>query len=140
MINVVINILNLNDNSPIFSSPLFRFEVMENVPAGTFIGQITAADDDDDLFGVIEYSLSEDMFAIDKQTGEIYSNGEIDREVRPVFNFQGLATDGGWFISNFFIENFGKNLEIHIFGDFIRIILLFREQDSISTNYCHCKR
>lgn len=114
---MVINILNLNDNSPIFSSPLFRFEVMENVPAGTFIGQITAADDDDDLFGVIEYSLSEDMFAIDKQTGEIYSNGEIDREVRPVFNFQGLATDGGWLISNFFVENFGKNLEIHIFGD-----------------------
>ena len=92
---MVINILNLNDNSPIFSSPSFQFEVMENVPTGTFIGQITAADDDDDLFGVVEYSLSEDMFAINKQTGEIYSNGEIDREVRPVFNFQGLATDGG---------------------------------------------
>ena len=94
-INVVINILNLNDNSPIFSSPSFQFEVIENVPTGSFIGQITAADDDNDLFGVVEYSLSEDMFAINKQTGEIYSNGEIDREVRPVFNFQGLATDGG---------------------------------------------
>ena len=68
---------------------------MENVPNGTFIGQINAADDDDDLFGLVEYSLTEDLFVVDKQTGEIYSNGEIDREVRPVFNFQGLATDGG---------------------------------------------
>ena len=95
MINVVINILNLNDNSPIFSSPSFQFEVMENVPNGTFIGKITASDDDDDLFGDVEYSLSEEMFAIDKQTGEIYSNADLDREVRPVFNFQGLVTDGG---------------------------------------------
>ena len=92
---MVINILNLNDNSPIFSSPLFQFEVMENVPTGTFIGQIDASDDDDDLFGIVEYSLPEELFVIDKQTGEIYSNGELDREVRPIFNFQGLATDGG---------------------------------------------
>ena len=92
---MVINILNLNDNTPIFSSPSFQFEVMENVPNGTFIGQINAADDDDDLFGLVEYSLTEDLFVVDKKTGEIYSNGEIDREVRPVFNFQGLATDGG---------------------------------------------
>ena len=92
---MVINILNLNDNSPIFSSPSFQFEVMENVPNGTFIGQITASDDDDDSFGEIEYSLSEELFTIDKQTGEIFSNGKLDREARPIFNFQGLATDGG---------------------------------------------
>ena len=92
---MVINILNLNDNSPIFSSPSFQFEVMENVPIGTFIGQITASDDDDDLFGEVEYSLSEELFTIDKQTGEIFSNGQLDREVRPIFIFQALATDGG---------------------------------------------
>ena len=68
---------------------------MENAPTGTFIGQINASDEDDDLFGIVQYSLSEELFVIDKQTGEIYSNGELDREVRPIFNFQGLATDGG---------------------------------------------
>ena len=47
------------------------------------------------IFGLVEYLLTEDLFVVDKKTGEIYSNGEIDREVRPVFNFQGMATDGG---------------------------------------------
>ena len=92
---------------------------MENVPNNTVIGQITAFDDDDDLFGEVEYSLSEEMFTIDKQTGEIFSNGQLDREVRPIFNFQGLATDGGKLVSNYirniifpkkFFENFLKKI------------------------------
>ena len=95
VINVGIDILNLNDNSPIFISSAFEFDVMENVPNGTLIGAISATDDDKGLYGELVYSLSEDLFVIDQLTGQIYTNGNLDREDRPIFNFQGLATDGG---------------------------------------------
>lgn len=44
---IIVEIVNMNDNEPVFSLPEYRFTVAENSPKGNFIGKINAKDDDD---------------------------------------------------------------------------------------------
>lgn len=44
---IIVDIVNANDNEPIFSLPEYRFTVAENSPKGTVIGKINAKDSDD---------------------------------------------------------------------------------------------
>lgn len=44
---IIVEIVNMNDNEPVFSLPEYRFTVAENSAKGTFIGKINAKDDDD---------------------------------------------------------------------------------------------
>lgn len=55
---IIVDIVNMNDNEPIFSLPVYRFTVAENSPKGTFIGKINAKDGDDGkLFGPKTFQL-----------------------------------------------------------------------------------
>lgn len=47
---IVVDIVNANDNEPIFSLPEYRFTVPENSAKGTHIGKINAKDSDDGKF------------------------------------------------------------------------------------------
>ena len=49
---------NINDEEPVFSSPVYDGEVPENSPAGTPIINVTAVDADKGMFGVVTYSLA----------------------------------------------------------------------------------
>lgn len=44
---IIVDIVNANDNEPVFSSIEYRFTVPENSAKGTFIGKIDAKDADD---------------------------------------------------------------------------------------------
>jgi hypothetical protein len=44
---IVVEIININDNDPVFDKAIYNMNVMENSPKGTFIGQIHAVDNDD---------------------------------------------------------------------------------------------
>lgn len=44
---IIVDIINANDNEPVFSLPEYRFSVPENSAKGTFIGKINAKDGDD---------------------------------------------------------------------------------------------
>lgn len=64
---IIVEIVNMNDNEPVFSLPEYRFTVAENSPKGNFIGKINAKDDDDgELFvhttleqkSILDYPLS----------------------------------------------------------------------------------
>lgn len=44
---IIVDIVNVNDNEPVFSSTEYRFTVAENSPKGTIIGNINAKDGDD---------------------------------------------------------------------------------------------
>lgn len=47
---IIVDIVNANDNEPVFSSPEYRFTVPENSPKGTTVGKIDAKDADDGKF------------------------------------------------------------------------------------------
>lgn len=64
---IIVEIVNMNDNEPVFSLHEYRFTVAENSPKGNFIGKINAKDDDDgELFvhttleqkSILDYPLS----------------------------------------------------------------------------------
>uniref|UniRef100_A0A336M3D8 CSON011390 protein n=1 Tax=Culicoides sonorensis TaxID=179676 RepID=A0A336M3D8_CULSO len=93
-----IDVININDNDPIFDMDIYNFTVIENSPRGTIVGQIRATDNDDGQFGNIEYSLVGDyasFFEIESKTGEITvrNNSALDREVDEEMTITGVATD-----------------------------------------------
>ena len=55
---VVITITDLNDNSPLFSSDIFRFSVTEEQPPPVPLTTITAVDVDEGVSGTVSYSLT----------------------------------------------------------------------------------
>lgn len=44
---IIVDIINTNDNDPVFTSPEYRFTIAENSPKGAYVGNIDAKDMDD---------------------------------------------------------------------------------------------
>ncbi|XP_040903705.1 protocadherin alpha-3-like isoform X12 [Toxotes jaculatrix] len=99
---VIITVLDINDNIPIFSKPLYKIQIPENLPTGSKVIILNATDVDEGLNAEIEYSLRKkgqnhvlDLFEIDSKTGEILVKGEIDYEENPAFEIHAQASDRG---------------------------------------------
>ena len=91
----VLTILDVNDNSPTFSTPLFEFFVQENVVVGTKVGQLLATDADSDPYNTFTFSFGGTVaeFTMDKSSGEIYTVQPLDRENRSRYDLVVVATD-----------------------------------------------
>ena len=104
-----ITVLDENDNIPQFN-PTGILQVDEEMPDGTFIGQLSASDADSGVNQVITYSFVQsstaNLFTINSTTGEILTAIILDRETLVQQNsiflppdseltFQVQATDGG---------------------------------------------
>ncbi|KAJ8022289.1 Cadherin-23 [Holothuria leucospilota] len=81
---VFINVLDINDYSPVFNNTLCRnLEIAENSSAGTSVCSVYATDADS-VFGTVTYSLQggniDGWFQIDNITGEITVASPPDRE------------------------------------------------------------
>lgn len=98
--NVAITILDVNDNKPRFTDPLFTFTIPENQPSGLFVGQLTAKDNDLGNNGTFDFIASTDNepnlpFLISK-SGTIVSTKALDRETHPHgINFKVVVVDKG---------------------------------------------
>uniref|UniRef100_A0A8D2ZHG5 Protocadherin 2 alpha b 5 n=1 Tax=Scophthalmus maximus TaxID=52904 RepID=A0A8D2ZHG5_SCOMX len=99
---IIINVLDINDNIPIFSETLYKTKIPENTPVGTTVIAVNATDADEGLNGEIVYSLRSkdqdrvlDIFEIDSQTGVVRVKGNIDFEERKAFEIRVEASDRG---------------------------------------------
>ncbi|XP_006170164.1 cadherin-23 isoform X1 [Tupaia chinensis] len=94
-IPVYLEIVDINDNNPIFDQPSYQEAVFEDVPVGTVILTVTATDADSGNFALIEYSLGdgEGKFAINPTTGDIYVLSSLDREKKNHYILTALAKD-----------------------------------------------
>ncbi|XP_037783641.1 cadherin-86C-like [Penaeus monodon] len=88
--SVRINILDVNDNMPVFTRQLYQAEIFENITAGTSIVKVQATDTDRGDFGAIRYtSLTgklADRLQLDPLSGLITcatNSHEFDRELNP---------------------------------------------------------
>ncbi|XP_076149216.1 protocadherin alpha-3-like [Alosa pseudoharengus] len=100
--SIKINVLDINDNSPIFSRPLYKVSVSENVPIGTAVVALNATDSDDGANSEIFYSISKrdqdkvlEVFEIDPKTGVITVKSNIDYEKNNAFEIRAEASDRG---------------------------------------------
>ncbi|KAM9357313.1 protocadherin alpha-3-like [Symphorus nematophorus] len=99
---IIINVLDINDNAPVFGSSLYKARISENLPLGKIVIVLNASDTDEGLNGEIEYSLRSkgqdhvlDLFLIDSKTGAISIKGNIDYEENPAFEIHAQASDKG---------------------------------------------
>ncbi|BFZ24411.1 hypothetical protein BsWGS_27450 [Bradybaena similaris] len=97
-VTLTVNITDVNDNTPKFTSNLYTATVEENREPGQFITQVTALDADIGMNGDLTYSLpkeAQDYLRIHAKSGVITSNTALDRERNASLRFTIFATDGG---------------------------------------------
>ncbi|XP_068630269.1 cadherin-87A [Battus philenor] len=79
---VLVDVLDVDDNSPTFDKNVYTAVVPENVPAGFSVINVTASDPDEGLGGEIHYEFLDEgeahgLFVIEATTGEIRSRGAL---------------------------------------------------------------
>ncbi|CAN0129353.1 unnamed protein product [Bubo scandiacus] len=95
--SVIVNVLDENDNSPMFMRESYFFEMEENpIPWGV-VGTITAVDKDSGRNGQLSYFLLSDgkYFKMNSNTGEIINWVALDREKQAHHQLTVLVTDHG---------------------------------------------
>ncbi|XP_045063916.1 protocadherin alpha-4 isoform X15 [Coregonus clupeaformis] len=98
---VIVNVLDINDNPPVFSKSLYKASVYENVPIGNSIITLNATDLDEGPNGEVFFSFSEfgkgnfaDIFVVDAKTGIVTNKRNIDFEENKAFEIRLKANDG----------------------------------------------
>ncbi|XP_014428218.1 cadherin-23 isoform X8 [Pelodiscus sinensis] len=106
-IPVYLQIVDINDNNPIFSQTSYQKPVFEDVPLGTVILRVRATDADSGRFSLIQYSLGdgEGKFGINPNTGDIYVLSSLDREKKDHYTLTAVARDNPGDISSNRREN-----------------------------------
>uniref|UniRef100_A0A8C9SI64 Cadherin, EGF LAG seven-pass G-type receptor 2 n=1 Tax=Scleropages formosus TaxID=113540 RepID=A0A8C9SI64_SCLFO len=96
---VTVQVLDINDNVPIFVSTPFQATVLENVPVGYSVIHVQAIDADAGDNSRLEYRLLETglgfPFSISNGTGWIVVAAELDREAVDFYSFGVEARDHG---------------------------------------------
>ncbi|UYV60172.1 FAT1, partial [Cordylochernes scorpioides] len=98
---VTINVMDENDNPPVFESNPYIVSIAENVAKGSTILKVLANDADAGDNGAVTYSLGPDageaanVFHLDTKLGWLTTLSALDREAQAYYNFTVLATDSG---------------------------------------------
>ncbi|XP_038600149.1 cadherin-23 isoform X5 [Tachyglossus aculeatus] len=106
-IPVYLEIVDVNDNNPIFRQAAYQIPVLEDVPLGTVLLTVTATDADSGPFALIQYSLGdgEGKFGIDPSTGDIFVLSALDREKKDHYILTAVARDNPGDVSSNRREN-----------------------------------
>uniref|UniRef100_A0A8C7JFP6 FAT atypical cadherin 3a n=1 Tax=Oncorhynchus kisutch TaxID=8019 RepID=A0A8C7JFP6_ONCKI len=98
---VELEVVDVNENlyTPYFSHFALTGSVKESARIGTTVLQVTARDDDNGRDGAIQYSIRDGSglgrFAIDEETGVIYTTDTLDRETKDSYWLTVYAADHG---------------------------------------------
>ena len=94
---VTINLVDTNDEAPVFNKLVYTFDIPENEPFPGTVGFVSAVDLDSAPFNEVVYSLQtdqgQDKFKIDPITGFISTVSSLDREAYEYFSMYVIAMD-----------------------------------------------
>ncbi|XP_046907538.1 protocadherin alpha-8-like [Hypomesus transpacificus] len=101
-VDIIVEVLDVNDNMPVFTQDSYIVTLDENSPIGTTVVQVNATDLDDGSNGEVIYSFGNNvnsklrqLFDINTNTGEIVVKGLIDFEVKDRYAIDIQASDKG---------------------------------------------
>ncbi|NXW34284.1 PCD23 protein, partial [Phaetusa simplex] len=81
---VLITVLDVNDNPPVFSSPEYHIHVKESIPVGSHVTEVSANDCDAGTNAEITYAIisgnDRGHFHLDEKTGSVYLMKTLDYE------------------------------------------------------------
>ncbi|XP_070819236.1 protocadherin gamma-C5-like isoform X9 [Chaetodon trifascialis] len=99
---LLIKVLDVNDNAPVFDEPVKRVRLLENVARGTLVTKLNATDADSGNNGDISFLFSKytpervlNLFSVDSKSGEIRVKGDVDYEKATAYHITVQARDGG---------------------------------------------
>ncbi|KAJ3589763.1 hypothetical protein NHX12_010605 [Muraenolepis orangiensis] len=100
--SIVVNVLDINDNSPVFNQSTYAINVTENAALGTVLMTLNATDLDEGKNAELVYSYTlytsektQEVFSLDPSTGAIKVKGLIDYEEIQSFEMYIQAHDQG---------------------------------------------
>ncbi|XP_062839712.1 protocadherin Fat 4 [Anolis carolinensis] len=97
--NVVVVVLDINDNNPVFAQKLYKIEIAENILTGTDVVQVSSTDGDEGSNGQVRYAIISgninNEFRIDSVTGVITVGKSLDREKKPSYSLTVQSADRG---------------------------------------------
>ncbi|XP_052471561.1 protocadherin alpha-3 isoform X21 [Carassius gibelio] len=100
---IIVNVVDVNDNIPVFSKSLYKSKVTENAARGTHVITVQAIDLDEGVNGEIIYSIinhnndkNVDAFSINSETGEITVKKDVDYEQKNAIELRVQAKDRGY--------------------------------------------
>ena len=101
-VEIYIDVLDVNDNMPVFTKDTYSVVLQENSPIGTTVIKVNATDLDEGANGEVVYSFGSDVkdkirerFEIDSVTGEITVKGRVDFEEQDSYDIDIQASDKG---------------------------------------------
>ncbi|KAM6440855.1 protocadherin-23 [Liasis olivaceus] len=94
---IIVNVIDENDNSPVFVHDAYFIEVEERVSSQGVVGTIKAIDKDSGRNGQLSYFIlsNENYFKINSNTGEIINWVALDHEQQTHHHLIALVTDHG---------------------------------------------
>ncbi|XP_078267128.1 protocadherin-10-like [Rhinoraja longicauda] len=99
---IIITVVDVNDNAPVFDHELYRANIRENTPKGTLVTKVSAVDLDEGTNGDLVYSFTShtspstrELFNLDPVTGEIRVDEIVDFEKAHIYELGVEATDKG---------------------------------------------
>uniref|UniRef100_A0A3B3BEU6 Cadherin domain-containing protein n=1 Tax=Oryzias melastigma TaxID=30732 RepID=A0A3B3BEU6_ORYME len=103
-IEIIINIIDMNDNEPVFEQTSYVGEVAESSPKGTTVIRVKATDADEPgyYYSIVKYTIlsqepklpSDHMFVINTVNGAIMvEDAGLDRETYPEYTLEIQAAD-----------------------------------------------
>ncbi|XP_054362719.2 protocadherin alpha-1-like [Mirounga angustirostris] len=101
-VQLLITVLDVNDNTPLFAQAVYRVHLLESTANGTLVTTLNASDADEGVNGEIVFSFGSDVplniqknFKIDSNSGEIRLIGRLDYEETKSYEIQVKAVDKG---------------------------------------------
>ncbi|XP_027133921.1 protocadherin alpha-5 isoform X22 [Larimichthys crocea] len=101
-LQINVNVIDANDNTPVFGKSLYKIRVSENVAHGTMVIKLNATDLDEGMNSKILYSFIKrgnidpsNIFDLNSETGEITVKGTLDYEETPAYEVRVQAMDQG---------------------------------------------
>ncbi|XP_037658046.1 protocadherin gamma-A6 isoform X11 [Choloepus didactylus] len=96
---IQVTVLDVNDNAPVFTQPVYRVSVPENLPVGTTVLSVNATDQDEGVHAEITYSFvkitekNSQIFSLHVLTGEISLSTDLDYEDSSFYELDVEAQD-----------------------------------------------
>uniref|UniRef100_A0A8C0GQM7 Cadherin domain-containing protein n=1 Tax=Chelonoidis abingdonii TaxID=106734 RepID=A0A8C0GQM7_CHEAB len=95
---VLVTVLDVNDNPPVFARAEYHTAVSESTPLGTELLRLAAHDADSGPYGQVRYSISSGdqrrLFQLHEATGALRLAQSLDRETQALHSLVVQASDG----------------------------------------------
>nr|XP_020765945.1 protocadherin-20 [Odocoileus virginianus texanus] len=95
---IKVQLLDDNDNAPVFLQPLVELTIEENNAPNAFLAKLDATDADSGERGQVSYFLGPDApsyFSLDSVTGILTVSTQLDREEKEKYRYTVRAVDSG---------------------------------------------